>query len=127
MLIDLTLNKVIKSTVPVFVVVFSVIVEKKKYTWQVIVCLLFLSFGTILSCLHSSDNGNNPIGIVMAIGSSAVGGGGIVMSALLLGKARRARRRRAAPRAGRTRHRPPPAPPRTLAQKGKAPRAAAPL
>ena len=91
MLIDLTLNKVIKSTVPVFVVVFSVIVEKKKYTWQVIVCLLFLSFGTILSCLHSSDNGNNPLGIVMAIGSSAVGGGGIVMSALLLGKARRAR------------------------------------
>jgi drug/metabolite transporter (DMT)-like permease len=85
-LIDLTLNKVIKSTVPVFVVVFSVVVEKKKYTWQVIVCLLFLSFGTILSCLHSSDNGNNPIGIVMAIGSSAVGGGGIVMSALLLGK-----------------------------------------
>jgi len=85
-LIDLTLNKVIKSTVPVFVVVFSVIVEKKKYTWQVIVCLLFLSFGTILSCLHSSDNGNNPLGIVMAIGSSAVGGGGIVMSALLLGK-----------------------------------------
>jgi len=85
-LINLTLNKVIKSTVPVFVVFFSIVVEKKKYSWQIIVTLMFLIVGTILSCIKSTDTGNNPIGIVMAIGSSAVGGGGIVMSALLLGK-----------------------------------------
>ena len=85
-LIDLTLNKVIKSTVPVFVVFFSMVVEKKKYSWQIIVTLMFLILGTILSCLHSSANGNNPLGVMMAIGSSAVGGGGIVMSALLLGR-----------------------------------------
>ena len=86
MLIDLTLNKVIKSTVPVFVVFFSIVVEKKKYSWQIIVTLMFIILGTILSCLHSTANGNNPIGVVMAIGSSMVGGGGIVMSALLLGR-----------------------------------------
>jgi drug/metabolite transporter (DMT)-like permease len=85
-LIDLTLNKVIKSTVPVFVVFFSIVVEKKKYSWQIILTLMFLILGTILSCLHSTANGNNPIGVMMAIGSSAVGGGGIVMSALLLGR-----------------------------------------
>jgi len=85
-LIDLTLNKVIKSTVPVFVVFFSIVVEKKKYSWQIIVTLMFIILGTILSCLHSTANGNNPIGVVMAIGSSMVGGGGIVMSALLLGR-----------------------------------------
>jgi len=85
-LIDLTLNKVIKSTVPVFVVFFSIVVEKKKYSWQIIVTLMILIVGTILSCLHSTANGNNPIGVMMAVGSSAVGGGGIVMSALLLGK-----------------------------------------
>jgi len=85
-LIDLTLNKVIKSTVPVFVVAFSVIIEKKSFRWPVFVILFFIVFGTILACIHSADNGNNPVGIVMAIGSSAVGGGGIVMSAVLLGK-----------------------------------------
>jgi hypothetical protein len=85
-LIDLTLNKVIKSTVPVFVVFFSIVVEKKKYSWQIITTLMFLILGTILSCIKSTENGNNPIGVALAIGSSAVGGGGIVMSALLLGK-----------------------------------------
>jgi drug/metabolite transporter (DMT)-like permease len=85
-LIDLTLNKVIKSSVPVFVVIFSILVEKKKYSWQVIATLSVLSMGTVLSCVHTSGTGNNPIGIVMAVGSAMVGGAGIVMSALLLGK-----------------------------------------
>merc|ERR1712070_390785 len=85
-LIDLTLNKVIKSSVPVFVVIFSILVEKKKYTWQVIATLGVLSLGTVLSCLHIQGTSNNPIGVIMAIGSAMVGGAGIVMSALLLGK-----------------------------------------
>merc|ERR1712086_680281 len=54
-LIDLTLNKVIKSTVPVFVVFFSIVVEKKKYSWQIIVTLMFIILGTILSCLHTAS------------------------------------------------------------------------
>ena len=87
-LIDLTLNKVIKSSVPVFVVIFSMVFEKKKYSWQVIVTLAVLSTGTVLSCLHIQGTSNNPVGVLMAIGSAMVGGAGIVMSALLLGKER---------------------------------------
>ena len=83
--IDLTLNKVIKASAPVFTVALSVLWERKVYSARKIAALGVLALGTMLSCL-SRDASTPPIHWVLALVSAAVGGSSLVVSAMLLGR-----------------------------------------
>ena len=84
--IDLTLNKVIKASAPVFTVALSVLWERKVYSARKIAALGVLALGTMLSCLSRDASAESFTGVVLALVSAAVGGSSLVVSAMLLGR-----------------------------------------
>ena len=84
--IDLTLNKVIKASAPVFTVALSVLWERKVYAARKIAALGVLALGTMLSCLSRDASAESFTGVVLALVSAAVGGSSLVVSAMLLGR-----------------------------------------
>jgi hypothetical protein len=91
--IDLTLNKVIKASAPVFTVALSVLWERKVYSARKIAALGVLALGTMLSCLSRDASAESFTGVVLALVSAAVGGSSLVVSAMLLGRGSGAPRR----------------------------------
>ena len=84
--IDLTLNKVIKASAPVFTVLLSVLVERKRYSWLKLTALGALAAGTALSCVSfDASRARDVRGTLLALTSAVVGGASLVVAALLLG------------------------------------------
>lgn len=83
--INIGLNKVIKASVPVFTVVISLLLERKRYSPYRIAALFVLAAGAMMSSLSTEATEGNFRGILLALCSAACGGFSVVMGSILMG------------------------------------------
>eukprot|EP00013_Stygamoeba_regulata_P001997 CAMPEP_0177633444 /NCGR_PEP_ID=MMETSP0447-20121125/2840_1 /TAXON_ID=0 /ORGANISM="Stygamoeba regulata, Strain BSH-02190019" /LENGTH=334 /DNA_ID=CAMNT_0019135103 /DNA_START=129 /DNA_END=1133 /DNA_ORIENTATION=- len=82
---DISLNQIVKSSTPVLVMIFSVLIEKKTYTARQVFLLLLITAGVIFTVFETpSIPPNVMFGIALALGSSMCAAFTVVFSAKLL-------------------------------------------
>lgn len=85
--IGVTLNQIIKATMPMPTMVFGYVIERKTYSWQMIAAVVLLVCGAALAVPLSSPDAT-PYGLVMAAISTVAAAGCISVKAQLMSNSR---------------------------------------
>jgi hypothetical protein len=85
--LGLSINQVMKCCVPLPAIIFSYILEKKTYPWEMVFAVFVIAFGAAL-CVPFGSSSVTSYGMLLVIISTTMSGLRPVMSALLMASAR---------------------------------------